>query len=96
MSGKGVPESKRVVAPGAPLYNTAPNPIRDADEEGSMIGHEQSITSEYDRFGSGFELTDLHEPTLPAGGYEDKRDQWASKVPRYLVVQSVKRSKAGS
>ena len=40
---------------------------------------------------AGFELTGLAEPTLPAGEYERKGEQWASKVPRYLIVRAVKR-----
>lgn len=44
---------------------------------------------------TGFELTGLGEPTLPAGEYERKQEQWASKVPRYLVARAAKRPEAG-
>ena len=44
---------------------------------------------------TGFELTGLAEPTLAAGEYERKEEQWASKVPRYLVARSVKRPEVG-
>lgn len=36
---------------------------------------------------TGFELMGLAEPTLATGEYERKAEQWASKVPRYLVAQ---------
>ena len=45
---------------------------------------------------TGFELTGLAEPTLAAGDYERKQEQWASKVPRYLVARSLKRPEVGS
>jgi SAM-dependent methyltransferase len=40
---------------------------------------------------TGFDLRSLAEPTEPRGNYEDVSEQWYSRIPRFLIVESVKR-----
>ena len=39
---------------------------------------------------SGFQLSAVHEPTLPAGDYGSTEEQWLSRLPRGLVLKSRK------
>jgi 2-polyprenyl-3-methyl-5-hydroxy-6-metoxy-1,4-benzoquinol methylase len=44
---------------------------------------------------NGFELKHLAEPTLTLAEYESAGTQWASKIPRSLIVESVKQRVKG-
>ncbi len=39
---------------------------------------------------TGFELRGIAEPTLPPAEYEDLAGQWSSRIPRVLIIESVR------